>query len=152
MLKWRFCALSLLLLLITACGTENQPNSSSNTANSPSADRLQTVKNRGKLICGINGEVSGFSFVNEKGEYSGLDVQICRAIAAALFDDPSKVEYRKLSPQERFTAVQTGEVDILSRNTTWTITGIPLWGWSLSPRFSMMVKESWPRKPVMLRN
>jgi len=121
MLKWRFCALSLFLLLITACGTENQPNSSSNTANSPSADRLQTVKNRGKLICGINGEVPGFSFVNEKGEYSGLDVQICRAIAAALFDDPAKVEYRKLSPQERFTAVQTGEVDILSRNTTWTI-------------------------------
>jgi general L-amino acid transport system substrate-binding protein len=121
MLKWRFCALSLLLLLITACGTENQPNSSSNTASSPDAGRLQTVKNRGKLICGINGEVPGFSFVNEKGEYSGLDVQICRAIAAALFDDPSKVEYRKLSPQERFTAVQTGEVDILSRNTTWTI-------------------------------
>ncbi len=111
----------MFLLLITACGTENQPNSSSNTANSPDAGRLQTVKNRGKLICGINGEVPGFSFVNEQGEYSGLDVQICRAIAAALFNDPSKVEYRKLSPQERFTAVQTGEVDILSRNTTWTI-------------------------------
>ena len=91
MLKWRFCAFYLLLLLITACGTENQPNSSSSTASSPDAGRLQTVKNRGKLICGINGEVPGFSFVNEKGEYSGLDVQICRDIAAALFDDPYKV-------------------------------------------------------------
>ncbi|MGV2387636.1 MAG UNVERIFIED_CONTAM: transporter substrate-binding domain-containing protein [Microcystis novacekii LVE1205-3] len=121
MLKWRFCALSLLLLLITACGTENQSNSSSNTASSPDAGRLQTVKNRGKLICGINGEVSGFSFVNEKGEYSGLDVQICRAIAAALFDDPSKVEYRKLSPQEDLLPYRREKWIFLSRNTTWTI-------------------------------
>jgi general L-amino acid transport system substrate-binding protein len=113
--------LSLLLLLITACGTENQSNSSSNTASSPDAGRLQTVKNRGKLICGINGEVSGFSFVNEKGEYSGLDVQICRAIAAALFDDPSKVEYRKLSPQEDLLPYRREKWIFLSRNTTWTI-------------------------------
>jgi general L-amino acid transport system substrate-binding protein len=119
MLNWRFCAFPLLLLLLTACGTENQTQSNPETKKSD--NRLETVKSRGKLICGINGEVPGFSFVNEKGEYSGLDVEVCRAIAAALFDDPSKVEYRKLSAQERFTAVQTGEVDILSRNTTWTI-------------------------------
>lgn len=116
-----FCLFSFTL---TACQTqETAPSSTSspNTAASPSSSRLNTVKERGTLICGINGEVPGFSFVNEKGEYSGLDVDLCRAIAAALFDDHTKVEFRKLSAQERFTAVQTGEVDVLSRNTTWTI-------------------------------
>ncbi len=63
----------------------------------------------------------GFSYVKANGEYAGLDVDICRAIAAAIFDDPKKVEYRNLNAKERFTAVQTGEVDILSRNTSWTI-------------------------------
>jgi general L-amino acid transport system substrate-binding protein len=107
---------------VSACGQPNQ-----NTATSPdspkvaSNSRLATIKSRGKLICGINGEVPGFSFINEKGEYSGLDVDLCRGIAAALFDDPSQVEFRKLSAQERFTALQSGEVDVLSRNTTWTL-------------------------------
>jgi general L-amino acid transport system substrate-binding protein len=84
-------------------------------------NRLGIVMSRGRLICGVNGQLPGFSFVNEQGEYSGMDVDFCRAVAAALFDNPSKVEYRDLSTQERFTAVQSGEVDLLSRNTTWTI-------------------------------
>jgi general L-amino acid transport system substrate-binding protein len=116
---WRFCLFPLLLTLLTACEQEQPTTSTSSATNNGS--RLETVKSRGKLICGINGEVPGFSFVNEKGDYSGIDVDICRAIAAALFDNPAKVEYRKLSPQERFTAVQTGEVDILSRNTSLTL-------------------------------
>ncbi len=114
----------LLTAALTACNTppssNSVPSSTEGTANTANS-RLNTVKQRGSVICGINGEVPGFSFVNEKGEYSGLDVDICRAIAAALFDDPTKVEFRKLSAQERFTAVQTGEVDVLNRNTTWTI-------------------------------
>jgi len=92
-----------------------------NAANSNQQSRLEIVKNRGVLICGVNGQLPGFSFVDENGEYSGLDVDICRAVAAALFDDPTKVEFRNLSSQERFTAVQTGEVDLLSRNTTATL-------------------------------
>ncbi|MEL4897845.1 amino acid ABC transporter substrate-binding protein [Crocosphaera sp. Alani8] len=107
----------LLTLPLTACGGENQP---SNTTTA-STSRLDTIKERGSLICGVNGEVPGFSFVDENGQYSGLDVDVCRAIAAALFDDPDQVEYRKLSAQERFPAVQSGEVDVLNRNTTWTI-------------------------------
>lgn len=118
MKNWHSYLLPFVLLLVTACEGENPNASTSPTATG--GGRLETVKSRGKLICGINGEVPGFSFVNEKGDYSGIDVDICRAIAAALFNDPSKVEYRKLSAQERFTAVQTGEVDILSRNTTLT--------------------------------
>lgn len=93
-------------------GTETQVNSKS---------RLTTISRRGNLVCGVNGQLPGFSFVDENGEYSGLDVDLCKAVSAALFDDPTKVEYRDLSAQERFTAVQSGEVDLLSRNTTWTL-------------------------------
>ncbi|MCU0527012.1 MAG: amino acid ABC transporter substrate-binding protein [Elainella sp. Prado103] len=82
---------------------------------------LDTVLSRGSLICGVNGQLPGFSFVNNEGEYSGMDADYCRAIAAALFDDPSKVEFRNLSAQERFTALAAGEIDVLIRNTTWTI-------------------------------
>jgi general L-amino acid transport system substrate-binding protein len=85
------------------------------------ASRLETIKNRGKLICGVSGQLPGFSFVKADGEYAGLDVDVCRAIAAAIFNDPKKVEFRNLNAKERFTAVQTGEVDILSRNTTWSM-------------------------------
>ncbi|MBF2063543.1 MAG: amino acid ABC transporter substrate-binding protein [Calothrix sp. C42_A2020_038] len=83
--------------------------------------RLDIIKNRGKLICGVSGQLPGFSFVKANGEYAGLDVDVCRAIAAAIFDDPKKVEFRNLNAKERFTALQTGEIDILSRNTTWTL-------------------------------
>ncbi|MGH2413279.1 MAG: amino acid ABC transporter substrate-binding protein [Microcystaceae cyanobacterium] len=123
MLKWRSVLLATLLLAtLAACGEGNNTTQSTGEPhNKTSSGRLAAVKSRGMLICGINGEVPGFSFVNEKGEYSGMDVDLCRAIAAALFDDPAKVEYRKLSAQERFAAVQAGEVDVLNRNTTWTL-------------------------------
>jgi general L-amino acid transport system substrate-binding protein len=84
-------------------------------------NRLNKVKSRGKLICGVNGQLPGFSVVNENGKYSGMDVDLCRALAAALFDNSSQVEFRNLDTQNRFLAVQSGEVDLLSRNTTWTL-------------------------------
>ena len=82
--------------------------------------RLQTVLDRGELICGVDGGIPGFSFV-EAGEYSGLDVDTCKAVAAALFDDPEAVVYRNLDSTERFEALKGGEVDMLARNTTWTV-------------------------------
>ena len=82
--------------------------------------RLQTVLDRGSLVCGVDGGIPGFSFVDESGEYSGLDVDVCKAVAAALFDDPDAIEYRRLDSTERFEALKGGEVDMLSRNTTWT--------------------------------
>ncbi|MEA5512066.1 amino acid ABC transporter substrate-binding protein [Crocosphaera sp. UHCC 0190] len=113
---------SLLILPLTACNGGKTTNGNTTGENSQTTNsRLEIVKQRGNLICGVNGEVPGFSFVDEKGQYSGLDVDVCRAIAAALFGDATKVEYRKLSAQERFSAVQSGEVDVLSRNTTWTL-------------------------------
>lgn len=83
-------------------------------------ERLQTVMDRGKVICGVHGTFQGFGFVDSAGNWTGFDVDFCRAWAAALFNDPNAVEFRGLSAQERFTALQSGEVDVLSRNSTWT--------------------------------
>ncbi|MEM8676284.1 MAG: amino acid ABC transporter substrate-binding protein [Cyanobacteria bacterium P01_G01_bin.67] len=111
-----------LMLMVSSCTTNGNNNSESGTKQaSNNSSRLSTVKNRGSLVCGVNGQLPGFSFVDQNGEYSGLDVDFCRAIAAALFDDPNQVEFRDLGAQERFVAVQSGEVDLLSRNTTWTL-------------------------------
>ncbi len=83
---------------------------------------LKTVTDRGMLICGGNQAVPGFGFLNEDGSFSGFDIDYCRALAAAIFGDASKVEIRPTTAQERFTALQTGEIDVLIRNTTWTLT------------------------------
>ncbi|WP_013322633.1 amino acid ABC transporter substrate-binding protein [Gloeothece verrucosa] len=122
--RYLLVAVILLVTSLTACGEGTNNAGNSNTQASPAngeTSRLDTIKARGTLICGVNGEVPGFSFVDEKGQFEGLDVDMCRAVAAALFDDPNKVEFRKLTAEQRFTAVQSGEVDILNRNTTWTL-------------------------------
>ncbi len=82
---------------------------------------LETVQARGNLICGVNSQVPGFGYVGADGSYSGFDVDYCRAVAAAIFGDPDKVEFRPVTAAERFTALQSGEIDILSRNTTWSL-------------------------------
>lgn len=84
-------------------------------------NHLDRVKERGYLICGVNGELPGFSFVNAEGQYEGIDVDLCRAVAAAIFDDPNLVRFRDLSAAERFDVLKSGEIDILSRNTTLTL-------------------------------
>jgi general L-amino acid transport system substrate-binding protein len=81
---------------------------------------LDVVKARGKLICGVNNAVPGFGFVDQQGNFSGFDVDYCRALAAAIFNDPNAVEFRPLTAAARFTALAAGEVDVLIRNTTWT--------------------------------
>ncbi|MEE8602179.1 amino acid ABC transporter substrate-binding protein [Euzebya tangerina] len=80
---------------------------------------LAATIDAGVLECGVNGQLAGFS-LNEGGEYTGLDVDYCRAIAAAILDDPDAVNYTDLTAETRFTALQSGEVDVLSRNGTWT--------------------------------
>jgi general L-amino acid transport system substrate-binding protein len=89
-------------------------------AQSASAQTLKAVKDRGILVCGANGTLGGFGLPDAQGDWAGLDVDICRAIAAAIFDDPKKVKFVPLSAKDRFTALQSGEVDVLARNTTWT--------------------------------
>src|SRR5665647_2756163 len=89
-------------------------------AQSASAQTLKTVKDRGILHCGSNGTLAGFGLPDAQGAWTGLDVDFCRALAAAIFDDPTKVKFVALTAKDRFTALQSGEVDVLARNTTWT--------------------------------
>jgi general L-amino acid transport system substrate-binding protein len=81
---------------------------------------LDAVKARGVLNCGVGTGLAGFAIPDAQGAWSGLDVDVCRAVAAAIFNDPSKVKFVSLSAKDRFTALQSGEIDVLSRNTTWT--------------------------------
>ena len=129
-----FSILVLFSLLLTACGgggpgpvetvivTVEVPGATAVPA-APAGygETLKTVLARGKLICGVNAQVPGFGYLDTAGNFTGFDVDFCRAIAAAVFGDPSKVEYRAVTAQERFTALQTGEIDVLIRNTTWTL-------------------------------
>ena len=82
---------------------------------------LQTVKERGYLICGVNAGLPGFSAADEEGNWTGLDVDFCRAVSAAVFGDADKVEYIGLNSAQRFPTLASRSIDILSRNTTWTI-------------------------------
>ena len=101
---------SLLLLAILATPAFAQQQST-----------LDAVKSKGFVQCGVNTGVAGFSAPDSKGVYKGIDVDLCRAVAAAVFGDANKVRYTPLTAQQRFTALQSGEVDILSNNTTWTL-------------------------------
>jgi general L-amino acid transport system substrate-binding protein len=83
---------------------------------------LDAVKQRGSVKCGVTNGVAGFSAPDTQGNWSGLDVDTCRAIAAAVLGDAKKVEFVPLNSQQRFSALQAGEIDILARNTTWTLT------------------------------
>jgi general L-amino acid transport system substrate-binding protein len=85
------------------------------------AQTLKTVRERGTLNCGVSQGLMGFSSVDEKGTWTGFDVDFCRAVAAAIFDDPAKVTFVPLDAGSRFTALQSNKIDVLSRNSTWTI-------------------------------
>ena len=91
------------------------------SAQAATAQTLKAVKDRGMLSCGVSQGLPGFSSPDDKGNWTGLDVDICRAISAAIFNDPNKIKFVPLSAKDRFTALQSGEIDVLSRNTTWTI-------------------------------
>jgi general L-amino acid transport system substrate-binding protein len=128
MRQWslRFLVVASLVGGLAAC--ESAPTTPSGTASgsatSAAPSRLDTIVSRGKLKCGIEGTIPGFSFVDANSKYSGLDVDTCRAIAAAIFgvdkDIDSKVEFQNLDSTARFPALQSGEIDLLARNTTWT--------------------------------
>ncbi|MEJ1159503.1 amino acid ABC transporter substrate-binding protein [Prosthecomicrobium sp. N25] len=90
-------------------------------ATAASAGTLDDVKAKGFLQCGVGPGLAGFAQPDQSGNYVGFDVDVCRAVAAAVFNDPSKVKFTPLSAKDRFTALQSGEVDVLSRNTTWTM-------------------------------
>jgi len=90
-------------------------------AQTASAQTLNTVKDRGHLVCGVSEGLYGFSAPDADKNWSGFDVDLCRAVAAAIFNDTSKVEYVPLAAQDRFNALKSGQIDLLSRDTTWTM-------------------------------
>ena len=79
------------------------------------------MQDRGSLICGVNQGLEGFAIKDDNGQWSGFDVDFCRALAAAIFNDPSKVQFVPLSASERFDALKDKQIDVLSRNSTWTM-------------------------------
>ena len=93
-----------------------------NVTSANAASTLEVVKEKGFLTCGVNTGLPGFSSPDEKGHWTGMDVDVCRAVAAAVLGDAKKVKFIPLTAKERFTALQSGEIDLLSRNTTWTLT------------------------------
>ena len=103
---------SLALTLALAAGL---------TAQAADAQTLKTIKDRGTLSCGVSQGLPGFSSPDDKGNWTGIDVDVCRAIAAVILNDPTKIKFVPLSAKDRFTALQSGEIDVLSRNTTWTL-------------------------------
>ncbi len=124
--KWslRLVAALAIVAPLAAC-TAPADSGGEAGGSSAGAGRLAAVTGNGKLVCGVEGTIPGFSFVDSSGTYSGLDVDTCRAVAAALFgtseDIDSKIEFRNLDSTARFPALQNGEVDMLARNTTWTL-------------------------------
>jgi len=118
MRKSTLTALTTLTLLFSGCASSEVVNTS----------RLDLIQKRGELKCGVSGKIPGFSFLSEKGEYKGLDIDICRAMAAGLIGNDKKVQYRPLTAPERFTALKTGEIDLLSRNTTYNLSRDALGG------------------------
>lgn len=90
-------------------------------ASAASADTLEAVKAKGFVQCGVNTGLAGFAAPNDQGAWTGFDVDLCRAVAAAIFGDATKVNFTPTNATERFTALQSGEIDLLSRNTTWTL-------------------------------
>lgn len=93
---------------------------SAQTPAPPGSRTLEQIKARGTLVCGSNPGLAGFGMPDDKGVWTGLDVDLCRALAAAIFNDPTKVRFVPLTAKDRFTALQSGEIDVLARNGTWT--------------------------------
>ena len=143
--------LVMLALVVTACGDTPPPSASGQAEESADAESpaettaaestaptdgpstgegiLAAVQERGQLVCGVNGALPGFSFLDEStGENTGFDADYCRAIAAAVLGDPEAVEFRSVSTDQRGPLLQSGDIDVLIRNTTWTVSRDTSWG------------------------
>ena len=143
--KWFIGFGTLLVLLVTlaACGEDAAPVDTSETdariaelesqlaaaeAKMAGGGRLQAVKDRGQLVCASNNSLAGFGFIDDSGNTVGFDIDLCRAVAAAVLGNADAVEFRATTAAERAPAMQSGEVDIMSRNTTWTSSRDAQWG------------------------
>jgi general L-amino acid transport system substrate-binding protein len=131
MIKRLLLLVVVLAMVAAACGGDSVDEETTTTTAADGDDGgaqvsaegiLKTVQDRGVLNCGVNQEVFGFGFVDADGNFVGFDIDYCKAVAAAVLGDAGAVEYKALTAQQRFTALQSGEIDVLIRNTTWTAT------------------------------
>ena len=111
MINRLFFGIAAFGLLLSGCASNKQENIS----------RLSLIQKRDELICGVSGKIPGFSFIERDGNFKGLDVDICKAFAASIIGDSEKIQFRPLTAAERFLAIKTGDIDLLSRNTTFTL-------------------------------
>jgi general L-amino acid transport system substrate-binding protein len=118
------------LAIVGACAAAIAATSAAAQTRMPTLD---AIKQRGSVICGANTGLPGFSIPDAQGSWSGMDVEFCRAIAAAIFDDPSKVRFVGTTSVNRFAVLQSGEVDVLSRNVTWTSSRDTSLGFNFGP-------------------
>ncbi|MCH7553981.1 MAG: amino acid ABC transporter substrate-binding protein [Chloroflexi bacterium] len=114
----------VVMLIVAACGGDDDDDGSG----AQTGDRLKTVQDRGRLICAGRTDLAGFGFLDSSGNNAGFDIDICRAVAAAIFGDGNAIEVVPITASERGPTIQAGEVDILSRNVTWTTTRDAQWG------------------------
>lgn len=113
----------VLALVLAACNGDDGDNGDANGDNgADGGSLLDTVRDRGEVICGVNDAVPGFGVATEDGSLEGFDIDFCRVIAAAALGDADAVDFVPLTAEARFTALQSGEIDVLVRNTTWTAT------------------------------
>ncbi len=131
-MKRLLIVLFALGLVLAACDSGDSDDTTTTTAAdggttettaataAASGSLLQTVQDRGTLNCGVNDAVPGFGFTDADGNFAGFDIDFCKAVAAAVLGDAEAVNYRPLTAQQRFTALQSGEIDVLIRNTTFT--------------------------------
>ncbi len=129
--NWLLIAVGLVVAVLAvvaiACGDDDNGNGNGDANGNGNGNdvvttgTLEEVLARGRLVCGVNDSVPGFGFVDADGNFSGFDIDFCRAIAAAVFGDPTLVDFIPLTAQARLTALQTGQIDVLVRNTTWTL-------------------------------
>jgi general L-amino acid transport system substrate-binding protein len=127
MIKRLLLLVVVLAMVVAACGGDGAEETTTTTAADGDGGGqvagdgvLAEVVSRGMLNCGVNNEVFGFGYIDADGNNAGLDVDYCKAVAAAVLGDATKVDYKALTAQQRFTALQAGEIDVLIRNTTWT--------------------------------
>ena len=121
-------ALAAALLTFTACQSDPTPTESPDMQEPVKSGRLETVKERGKLICASRNDVPGYGYLDASGNNQGFDIDICRAVAAAVLGDPKAIELRLITAAERGPTIQSGEVDMLVRTVTWTTSRDAEWG------------------------
>ena len=140
----RLAAAGLAILTLSACDGGSKPTAtpvpSVKDAASPATHYkalpskvLTAVRKRGYVACGVNPGLPGFAYPDFRGQWRGFDVDICRAVAAAVLGDADKVRFTAIASEDRFSALQKGQIDLLSRNTSWSYSATPDWA-SISRR------------------